>query len=288
MFGFRNLGVKGKLLFLNAAYAAGIVIFGAVAFSTVNRVKVNGPIYSQIIDGKDLIADILPPPEYIIESYLCTHLLATTTDQAEVAQLTEKLQALKKDYDARHEFWTGRLADGPMKDILLKDSYDPALKFYEVVANELIPAAQAGIPSAARELVDGELRQLYQQHRDGIDKVVSLANSQNGAIEAGAGETIVSRTWALVGICTTSIILFATLGMILARSIGGAVAQTVDSMEAAAHRDYSRHATSKAGGDLGRMTTSLNNMLDSMAAFEEQAADYEGQIAAVGKAQAVI
>jgi hypothetical protein len=33
-------------------------------------VKANGPIYVKIAQGKDLIADILPPPEYIIESYL--------------------------------------------------------------------------------------------------------------------------------------------------------------------------------------------------------------------------
>jgi hypothetical protein len=36
----------------------------------LDRVKINGPLYQQIVSGKDLIADILPPPEYIIETYL--------------------------------------------------------------------------------------------------------------------------------------------------------------------------------------------------------------------------
>lgn len=50
-----------------------LIIFGIMAivvtigFST-ERIKVNGPVYRDIIRGKDLIADILPPPEYIIES----------------------------------------------------------------------------------------------------------------------------------------------------------------------------------------------------------------------------
>ena len=46
----------------------------------INEVKVNGPLYRQIVEGKDLIADILPPPEYIIESYLTAYELAEQTD----------------------------------------------------------------------------------------------------------------------------------------------------------------------------------------------------------------
>jgi len=46
-----------------------IIFFGA-AILTLNKLKVNRPVYQNIIQGKDLIADILPPPEYIIESYL--------------------------------------------------------------------------------------------------------------------------------------------------------------------------------------------------------------------------
>jgi methyl-accepting chemotaxis protein len=36
----------------------------------VQEVQVNGPLYQRIVEGKDIVADILPPPEYIIESYL--------------------------------------------------------------------------------------------------------------------------------------------------------------------------------------------------------------------------
>ena len=35
----------------------------------LSEVKVGGPLYDKIKLGNDLIADILPPPEYVIESY---------------------------------------------------------------------------------------------------------------------------------------------------------------------------------------------------------------------------
>ena len=44
--------------------------------ASISKVKVNGPIYGQVVNGKDLVADILPPPEYIIESYLTAYEMA--------------------------------------------------------------------------------------------------------------------------------------------------------------------------------------------------------------------
>jgi len=37
---------------------------------TLSQLKVNGPVYDGIIDGKDLVADILPPPLYLVEAYM--------------------------------------------------------------------------------------------------------------------------------------------------------------------------------------------------------------------------
>jgi methyl-accepting chemotaxis protein len=76
--------------------------------------------------------------------------------------------------------------------------------------------------------------------------------------------------------------------MLFARAISQVLAKVVVSMEAAANRDYSRHVTSSLSSDFVRMCSALNHMLNSMKAFEVQAGDYEGQIAAIGKSQAVI
>ena len=65
-----NLRIRTKLMILLAASLGGLGVFAVVAFSTLNRVKINGDMYNAIISKKDLLADILPPPNYIIESYL--------------------------------------------------------------------------------------------------------------------------------------------------------------------------------------------------------------------------
>ena len=67
-----SFSVKSKFVALVLAVVVGFGVVGAITYSTVDRIKVNGPLYNQIVTGKDLVADVLPPPEYIIESYLTT------------------------------------------------------------------------------------------------------------------------------------------------------------------------------------------------------------------------
>ena len=67
-----RLKLKHRFLILLTTFFIGFTVYGAVSFHTLNALKVNGPLYQDIVQNKDLVADVLPPPEYIIESYLVT------------------------------------------------------------------------------------------------------------------------------------------------------------------------------------------------------------------------
>src|SRR5262245_30443863 len=169
---FKNIGVKGRLLCLAAAYAAGIGILSVVAYSTIKKVEVNGPIYNEVVQGKDLIADILPPPEYIIESYLTAFELSKQTDPDQITKLSEKVKTLKSDYDTRHEVWVNALDEGDMKQVLVEKSYKPAIEFYRVFDEQFAPAVRNGDQTTAEQLLSGPMKQSYEQHRAAIDPVV--------------------------------------------------------------------------------------------------------------------
>ena len=62
-----NLSIRSKLLLLAGVFALGFLIFGAFSYSTLKLAKVHGPYYRQIVMNKDLLADVLPPPNYQIE-----------------------------------------------------------------------------------------------------------------------------------------------------------------------------------------------------------------------------
>ena len=91
------VGVFGVLV------GVGFVAVIWTALMAINELKVGGPVYTRIVSGKDLIADILPPPEYIIESYLEATL--AFNDPTSLDARKERLAQLRKDYDLRHEYW---------------------------------------------------------------------------------------------------------------------------------------------------------------------------------------
>ena len=64
-----NLNLVYRFAVLIVCMVIGFASYGLWSFKTLNDLKVNGPLYQRIVQGKDLVADILPPPEYILESY---------------------------------------------------------------------------------------------------------------------------------------------------------------------------------------------------------------------------
>ena len=65
---FNHMKIKSKLSLLVGLFVLGFMAFGIVTYSTMNtlratldNLKVNGPKYKEIVQSKDLIADILPP-----------------------------------------------------------------------------------------------------------------------------------------------------------------------------------------------------------------------------------
>jgi methyl-accepting chemotaxis protein len=112
-----NLKVKSKLFLLDGVVIIGFCIYVLFMLFTLNKVDVNGPIYGQIVTNKDLVADILPPPEYILETYLTALQIKDEKNPAELSTLFEKCQSLKKDFVDRHEYWEKKLPGGEMKEI---------------------------------------------------------------------------------------------------------------------------------------------------------------------------
>jgi methyl-accepting chemotaxis protein len=241
MAAFRDLKIKTKLSLLVAAFLLAFSAFWGVAFSTLNALKIEGPYYREIVMGKDLIADVLPPPEYIIESYLNSRLIADPANRGQVALLTKETRDLRKEYDTRHQVWvnelpnstdsTREISDSTIREMMIKQSYDPAIEFFRLFEERLVPAVKGGNYRAAMALVNGPMRQNYEKHREAILVVVDGATARNAAVEADARRVIWQRTATLTALGLTIILVVGVgIGKILNRSISSALQQTASTL----------------------------------------------------------
>ena len=262
----RHILLSHRLAFMIALFAVGFAIFGAWSFKTLNELKVNGPIYQRIVQGKDLVADILPPPEYILESYLVTLQLAAAPDKTELGALVARLTSLKADYDTRHAFWLKENLDAGLSDLFLKQAHAPALAFYKTAFDALVPAAQRGDAAAVTAAL-ARMKPDYEAHRKVIDRVVEITAKRTEDDEASAKSQIRSGMLLMLiilGVALGSGILVATLiarGVL--KSIGGEPEYATDMTNRMAAGDLGS-TISVAAGRSGSLLGAIKSLQEMM------------------------
>jgi methyl-accepting chemotaxis protein len=259
-----RLTLSHRFLILIGVFALGFLVYGGWSFRTLDELKVNGKLYERIVQGKDLIADILPPPVYIIESYLVCLQIGSALTDADQAVLTERLKVLQTDYQTRHAFWAGQSLDQDVAILLLKQAHEPAEAFYKIAFDAYLPALQKKDAAAATAAMQ-RMKLLYETHRQSIDQIVQLATKQGQADEAAAATQIRSATLWLMAILvlaltTSTLIAIGTLRN-LSKSLGGEPDYAADISNRIACGDLSMAITLKPG-DQSSMLFAMKTMQD--------------------------
>ena len=273
-----NLQVRSKLFVLSGVFIVGIVAYGWTANSTLNLVKVGGPKYQDIVLGKDLVADILPPPAYIIEAHLVAHHLAIETDDKERQRLVARFKELKEGpggYNERHEFWDKNLPNSEMKTMLQVKSYDAAKAYFAAAESQFLPKVLAGESEAALQVLEASLVPSFEAHRAAIDEVVKLAAEANTAGEAAAAQVIYNQGVLLTAIGAAMVAVGVLVSWFLARLISRPLNQTAAVLESVAKGDLSVQAAVSSSDEVGRIGVALNKTIEALR--EQKAAGQRAQ-----------
>ena len=230
-----------RLHILIGVFATVLIASGLWSNHTLQMTRVNGPYYSKIVQMKDVLADILPPPAYIIESYLATYQLVDAVHDGaareELVPLIANLEMTESDYRSRNEFWDSRLALADVRDGLLNRSYRPADQYFILVREKLIPLCLNGQADQADALLHGELKQLYEEHRKQI-KLLSETTARIAADTESEVESLVSGR-VLLNACGGIVALLACVafGLYTSRSVTSALRSSAVALRDVAESD---------------------------------------------------
>jgi methyl-accepting chemotaxis protein len=205
-----HLSISRMILLFGAITVAGFATVILIGQYALKELKVGGPLYAQIKLGNDLVADILPPPEYVIEAYLEATL--ALRDPSTLSARRERLTQLHKDYDERRDFWSKSSLEPNLKARLVEQSHREVQRFWHLAESALIPAL-ANSDAAGAQRAYAALSSAYAAHRTIIDDIVKRAKDDNTALEASAAnrDSSISMTVWLVSITGCVIV---TLGLI--------------------------------------------------------------------------
>jgi methyl-accepting chemotaxis protein len=269
-----NFRVNTRFILLLCVFTCSFLAAGWVAMSTLNLVKVGGSIYSNIVLQKDLVADILPPPEYLIEAKLNALELARA-EPRDIPALIAKSKQLREEYESRHRFWAENLTDGAIKDLMLVNSYQPGKEFLDLRDQQFIPALLRGDKQAAGNVLP-VMEQKYLAHRQAIDSLVIKANEKTSLDERDTASVIQSRMMWLLLLMLSSGAIALVFGLWIARSLlkqlGGEPGDAVEVARRIASDDLSV-SVNVAQGDSSSMMAALKAMQAKL--WERKEADQQ-------------
>ena len=107
-----GLNIKTRVTLLATCAIAVIAIAVGASLLSLDRSRIGGATYRQIADGRDLIAEVVPPRLLIIEAYLVAQELAAEVDDGARAQGFDRVRKLRRDFEASQSAWRVRLPDG--------------------------------------------------------------------------------------------------------------------------------------------------------------------------------
>jgi methyl-accepting chemotaxis protein len=209
-----NLSMKAKVACLAVVFLVGFLTFGANTYKTIQKVRIGGDKYNEVVMDKDLLADILPPLLYVVESYLSTHLMQDCEDAEARTKAIQTFHDFKKSYEASMTSWTEKLPAGEIKTLVLGDVKRSADDIFSAVERELIPAIQKD-DGDAKEAASRNLEGLFFAHKKPILSLVELVTAEMNA-DQQAGEALATsgfRTLTVIGLAALTFVLAISLAL---------------------------------------------------------------------------
>lgn len=264
-----TIGKKITFSFLSMAII--FLLCAVYSKGTIDEIRINGSMYHRIITNKDLIADILPPPAYIIESYLCAMDAATAENDPRLReQLLIRLKELSEGtgyFQDRIKFWESTLKTPEIRSVFLQDAAQRARGFFSIALGPFATAIRNNQMDQARQIFHQQLKPEYLAHRQAIDKVVEMANSDFSALEQQSAELLKHRLTTMTVIFLVLIALALGVGILISRSISRPITVGVHILEQVARGDMLQNIPPELrnrSDEVGQMADSLHSMVNQL------------------------
>ena len=276
-----NSSLRSNLKILVAAGVAALCVLAAATFFGNHQAS---NAVTRGFDAKDVVADILPPPMYLIELRLVLGMAVDGT--LPVADAQKEFQRLASEYNARVDYWTENPPYG-LEAQLLGAQHEAGKKL--IAASDAVLSAVA---LGSRETSTAALKtahELYLAHRAGVDITVSVASTFATDAINSYHRTTGQMLWLIGLVFVGASLGLWTLGTWVRRSVlrttGGEPAEVARIANAVAEGDLTIQVSVRSGDTtsamaaMGRMCTNLRELVGKVSASSDNIATGSQQIA---------
>jgi methyl-accepting chemotaxis protein len=268
-----SLRISGTLNLFALALVVAFALATGVATYALMTLRVGGPVSDRQMEADALVADILPPPLFVVEALLTAHRGPDELDKG--AELDSHIEALQTSYEERRAHWETRPLTPEIKEALAASDAE-VRKFWQIADTQYRPALRAGDVAAMNTGLDA-MTVAYLAHRKVIDRLTPLAVGLSKA-HVREAEAQSRRIFIAVGVATVLMLIVAAGGVwILRNKVVMPLLRMTGYMGALADGDYEREVPHQGRPDeIGDMARSVGvfrtAVLERRAARQQQEA----------------
>ena len=221
------------------AIIAVVLLAGALlAGFKIDRIRMGGPIQTTNQQMSDLVADILPPPAYVLEPYLEATLLIRHPEQ--VSQRKARLAQLQQDYEKRMVYWHAADLDPEIRTLLTDKAHAFGQAFWADINDQFLPAVARGDMASANNAYE-KISRDYTEHRKLIDETVSAASAAQERLKTESAHELNQSILILASLGIALGVILAGAGWLLLARVVKPVVDTADAMDAMAKGNNNIH-----------------------------------------------
>ena len=177
-----------------------------LASAVVYAIRADGPMTQDSALQAEILADVLPPPAFVVEPYLNASLIVH--DPARAGPYLSELTDERAEFEARKAYWK----TAPVPEQLrqpLNDTIAAADKFWQIMDSKFLPAVSSGNRVAMDEAFSMDIAPIYKVQREQVRSIVALSRTYS-AETARTRDRLTAM--ALAGLAALAL---AMLGLIL-------------------------------------------------------------------------
>ncbi|WP_077036297.1 response regulator [Pelomonas sp. KK5] len=239
---FDPRSVRTQFALLLGGIALALLVLATWAFRSVSAVAVNGELYQRIMLGQRLEADVLPPPQYIVESFLLVGELRNAAP-AERPALIERLARCRQALLEGQRQWQASRLPEALKAQFSEAVFPPAQAFFEELDRSFLPALHSGDATAQLAAYE-RMAADYQANRSAVDGLVAALRPYRQGLEAEALRTIER---SVLGLGAVALLALLTMVALVLRQMSVTIDRTLGQQRAlAAANERAREAAEAA------------------------------------------
>lgn len=231
---------------------------GVSIFFSAGSVAIGSKLYTDVIQSNDLVADVLPPPQYIVEAALLVRQIRTAAP-AERESLVARFKQTREEFESGQKRWLSDDMPGHLRELITNKTATPARAFYDEVERQFMPALATNNEAA----MDESLRRLdgfYRHNRLAVEELVKLAVERKAELERESKEKLTNYNLYFLATVVVIVVVVGLFALGVIHEIRQRIAIILRSVSDAASGNLAVQLSAKSSDEFELLAGELNSM----------------------------